>query len=233
MANLPLAFGEILVGAIILDAGWKGDSIANVVKGQATQHPLPGSSSGSGGSSGAGGASSIPPGTYTNPVPGARTGRVDQGVDYTLSSRGFLAPGKAKILIADSSNAGWPGGGYIAYQLEDGPLAGAIGYAAENIRPVVKVGETVAAGTQIGTPVSGGTIEAGWASNQNPGQPLAQTISGYGGDQSYQALTAGYSFSRFVQALGGVAGVFSGAGASLAASIRKEFHGTVASVPYG
>ena len=45
MANLVLAFGEILVGAIILDAGIKGDSIPNVIKGQATQHPLSGATS--------------------------------------------------------------------------------------------------------------------------------------------------------------------------------------------
>lgn len=42
MANLPLAFAELVVGGIILDAGIKGASVADVVKGQATQNPIAG-----------------------------------------------------------------------------------------------------------------------------------------------------------------------------------------------
>jgi Peptidase M15 len=40
MANLVLAFAELLGGAIIADAAIKGDSIANVIRGQATNHAV-------------------------------------------------------------------------------------------------------------------------------------------------------------------------------------------------
>ena len=85
------------------------------------------------------------------------------------------------------------------------------------------------AGDRIGVAVHNpyntivGNIEAGWADPSSPGQPLAQSLAGYAGDQSQQALTAGYSFSKFVQALGGVAGVFQGAGAALQKAIMAEF----------
>jgi hypothetical protein len=229
MANLPLSFAELLVGAILLDAAIKGDSIGNVINGVATSHPLVGSGSSSSGtdtSGAAGSVGTVAPGTYTNPVPGAKTGRIDQGVDYTGSS--FVAPGTSKILAADASNPGWKGGGWIAAQLTDGPLAGAVYYIAEGVKPLVKAGQTVAAGTPLASPVSNpyngivGNIEAGWA-NKTGTAPLAQSLSGYGGDQSSQALTAGYSFSQFVHSLGGVSGVFQGAGSSLAGAIEHAF----------
>lgn len=255
MANLVLAFGEILAAAILLDAGIKGDTIPNVVNGIATQHPLEGASSSSsststsssagsgpgssGGSVGAGAAAGAAAGSYVNPVPGASTGRIDQGVDYTLSSQGFLAPGRSKILVATSGDPGWGGGGYIAGQLLDGPLAGQIWYAAEGILPAIAPGSVVNAGQLVGEPVHSpyngilGNIEAGWTNPSNPRQTLAQSLSGYGGDQSSQALTAGYSFSQFVSALGGVAGEFQGAGVSLEHSIEHEFAGAIpAGVPF-
>jgi hypothetical protein len=217
MANLVLAFGEILVGAIVLDAGVKGDSIPNVIRGQATQHPLAAST---GGTSAAGAASAA--GNYQNPVPGASTGRIDQGVDYTLGSGGFLAPGRSQIIAADAHNAGWKGGGWITAKLLDGPLAGAVYYVAEGVAPAAGIvpGKIVDAGTQlvqrVTNPYNGalGNIEAGWANSAGTA-PQAQSSPGYGGDQSTQALTAGYSFSKFVHALGGVAGAFQGAGQAL------------------
>ena len=227
MANLVLAFGEILVGAIILDAGIKGDSIPNVIKGQATQHPLSGATStAAAGGTGVPSAAAGGAGGYVNPVPGARTGRIDQGVDYTLGPQGFLAPAPSVILQADQTNPGWRGGGYIAAKITSGYLTGLVYYVAEGIAPLVQKGQQVAAGTVLGRGVSNpynmvvGNIEAGWANPNSPGQPLAQTLSGYGGDQSTQALTAGYSFSKFVHALGGVAGVFQGAGQALASAVE-------------
>lgn len=245
MANLVLAFAELLGAAILLDAGIKGASIPDVITGKATMHPLPGSSgsgggTGTGSSGSSGGSSNLPPGTYTNPVPGATTGRIDQGVDWTLSGQGFLAPGKSQILIADQSNAGWDGGGYVAGKLLDGPLAGAVWYVAEGVAPTVKVGDTVNAGTKVASPVSSpynaivGNIEAGWA-EASGGTPLAQSIAGYGGDQSSQALEAGYSFNLFARALGAVAGQFQGVGAGLASTIEHDFAGGArpGGVPYG
>lgn len=257
MANLVLAFAEMLGAAILLDAGIKGDSIANVINGQATHHGLDTGANLSGSVAGVGkaavtsGAASTAAGAaasgaaagaaYVNPVPGAQTGRVDQGVDYLLGAGGFLAPGRSQILLANPSDSGWGGGGYIAGKLLDGPLAGQVWYAAENLLPTVKVGDTVQAGAQVGKAaalgafgVAAGRIEAGWADPGSPGRPLAQALPGYSGDQSTAGLTAGYSFDRFVSALGGVAGVFSGAGASLAGSIEHLFSGAShpSGVPY-
>lgn len=237
MANLVLAFAELLGGAVILDAAIKGDSIGNVVRGTATQNPIGDSSSSSGSPS-----APTSSGTYLNPVPGASTGRIDQGVDYTLSSSGFLAPGRSKILHADASNSGWAGGGYIAAQLLDGPLAGSVYYVAEGVAPAAGItkDKIVAAGTplvvRVKNPYNGvlGNIEAGWADPSNPTRPLAQSLSGYSGDQSSQALTAGYSFAKFVQAVGGAGGIFQGAGQALAATVKHAFAGaTPAGVPYG
>ena len=215
------------MGAIVLDAGIKGDSIPNVIKGQATAHPLTGAGTTAGaGTTGAG--ATVAAGSYVNPVPGASTGRIDQGVDYTLGTGGFVAPGKSQILQADASNPGWKGGGYIAAKLLDGPMANHVYYIAEGIRPAVgvTVGAIVNAGDQlvsrIANPYNGtvGNIEAGWADPNSPGRPLAQASAGYSGDQSTQALTAGYSFSKFVHALGGVSGLFEGAGQALASAIE-------------
>jgi hypothetical protein len=237
VANLVLAFGELLVGAVVLEAAIKGDSIANVIRGQATMHPVDSGSSSS--STTGGGSSTTGPlsGSYTNPVPGSRTGRVDQGVDYALGPLGFLAPGRSKIVYIGSGSglSGW-GNEYVAGQLLDGPLAGAIWYIAEApaIAPGIVKDAIVNAGQQI-TPQgssTGGAIEAGWADPSNPGNPLARSISGYSGDQSLGALTAGWSFSRFVQAVGGLAGQFEGAGTSLEHQIQQEFTGSVSGVPY-
>jgi hypothetical protein len=209
MANLPLAFAEVLAGAVLVDAAIKGDSIANVVRGKATpKNPLPGlglgsSSTGAGG----GGATNVTPGTYTNPFPGASASRVDQGVDYT--SNQFLAPGRSQILVANTSDPGWRGGGYIAAKLLDGPLAGTVYYVAEGIAPIVTVGETIAAGASLGRPVANpyngtvGSIEAGWANPSSPGQPLAQGTGGY---REGASTAAGVSFNRFIQSLRGPVG---------------------------
>ncbi len=217
MANLVLAFAELLGGAIILDAGIKGDSIANVVKGQATQNPInpPAAATTSSGAvgqgltsigtSGGGSSTNIPPGTYTNPVPGASPSRIDEGGDYTLGPQGFLAPGRSKIVATSGS---FFRGGTVVAQLLDGPLAGQYYYVAEGIAPApgITVGAIVPAGarltTSIASPYNGtvGNIEAGWASAS--GIPLAQSTGGY---IEGHATAAGVAWNNFVKSLGGVA----------------------------
>lgn len=62
--NLPLAFAELLVGAVVMDAALKGDSIANVIKGQAKQSPvtgLGGTTAGGQSGQGSGGGSGVAP----------------------------------------------------------------------------------------------------------------------------------------------------------------------------
>jgi hypothetical protein len=69
-ANLPLAFGEILVGGILIVMGWTGDTLSQVVKGdiqitKATTGSLagavPSASAASAGGSGGGGGGGVPP----------------------------------------------------------------------------------------------------------------------------------------------------------------------------
>jgi hypothetical protein len=209
MANLVLAFAELLGGAVLVDAAIKGDSIANVIQGKATPHALDGTGGG-GASTGAGGGGGITvaPGTYTNPFSSSATAsRVDQGVDYT-SSR-FLAPGRSQILVSNATDPGWAGGGYIAAKLLDGPLAGRVYYFAEGIATRVKVGDIIPAGHPLGDPMANpyngtvGNIEAGWADPSSPGNPLAQGTGGY---REGASTAAGISFNRFIQSLGGPVG---------------------------
>lgn len=233
MANLPLAFAEILAGAIILDAGYKGDSITNVVLGKATQHPFLPTPSGGSSSSSSGGT-----GGYVNPVPGASPSRVDAGGDYVLPQGGkFVAPGDSTIVAVDQ-RSGF--GNYIAAELTSGPLAGTFYYVAEGVTSAVRVGQHVTTGQTIANASTGlygyGVIEAGWAGNATQGNhdPLAHFLAGYSGDQSQPSLTAGYSWAKFVEALGGPLAKFEGAGASLASTIIAEFRsGHPAGVPYG
>lgn len=212
MANLPLAFAELLAGGVLITAGATGSSLGDVVKGTADpSHPRP-----LAGSSGAGptpGASGGPPsgpdpnpavstGRYVNPFPGAAASRVDQGVDYTIT-KPVVAPGRF-VVKHIGQVAGF--GTYIAGQLLDGPLAGRGMYFAEGLAaaPGVRVGTVIDQGKPIAVPAGHGVIESGWADTSSSWyQPLARASGGYSEGQS---TAAGASFNRFVQALGGPLG---------------------------
>jgi hypothetical protein len=201
VANLVLAFGEVLAAAILLDAAIKGDSIPNVVTGKATSHPLPGSDTTGGSSSTAG---TVAAGSYTNPVPGATLSRTDEGVDYTLGSQGFLAPGRSQIV---STSAGWFRGGSITAKFLDGPYAGSEYFVAEGVKPAagIAAGTIVQAGQKIAdaiaSPYNGivGNIESGWWKGS---APLAQQTGGY---HEGDVTAAGAAWDSFVRALGGIA----------------------------
>jgi hypothetical protein len=213
MATLPLAFAELLIGAIVLDAGIKGDSIANVVQGKATAHGMPGASSSSTSSGSTGGSTSatdpsakVTTGSYVNPFPGATPSRVDQGVDYTIT-KPVLAPGDF-VVKHIGQVAGF--GTYIAGQLLNGPLGGRGIYFAEGLAPAagVHVGSIIKAGQPVADPATGpyghGVIESGWANITSSWYaPLAQSTGGHGGGE---ASAAGASYNRFVHALGGPLG---------------------------
>lgn len=214
MATLPLAFAELLIGAIVIDAGIKGDSITNVVKGQATSHGMPGSASASTSSGGSSTptdpSAKVTPGSYVNPFPGASASRVDQGVDYTIT-RPVLAPGDF-VVKHIGQIAGF--GTYIAGQLLSGPLGGRGVYFAEGLAPAngVHVGSVIKAGQPVAVPAQGpyghGVIESGWANITSSWYaPLAQSTGGY---HEGVSAAAGASFNRFVQALGGPLGHLAG-----------------------
>lgn len=122
---------------------------------------------------------------YVNPFSGISNlvpERVDQGVDFAGSGPiTAIGNGIVKTVADNPSSSGWPGlGGYVSYQLTDGPAAGDIVYVAEDIKPTVQAGEQIQAGQQIAQMYNSGTgIEIGWASG-NGTAALSSTPAGGG-----------------------------------------------------
>jgi murein DD-endopeptidase MepM/ murein hydrolase activator NlpD len=152
----------------------------------------------SGGGGGGGGG-------YSNPlrgVSGLSANRIDQGVDY-MGFGPIYAIGSGVVL--STVNGGWPGGTFIAYRLTSGPAAGLVVYNAEDIEPMVSVGQSVSSGTVLGHVYAGSTgIEVGWANPSADGDTMARTYGQYHGGNS---TAFGYNFSRLLQSLGAPGGV--------------------------
>lgn len=146
-------------------------------------------------------------GGYANPlraVAGLSPERIDQGVDF-----GGVGPiyaiGDGRVI--STVNGGWPGGTFIAYQLTDGPAAGLVVFAAEDISPSVYVGESVTANTVLGTMYGGPDgIETGWA-NGGAGDTMAMTAGQFNG---YNSTAFGVNFSQLLQYLGAPGGILQG-----------------------
>lgn len=101
---------------------------------------------------------------YVNPFAHAQVSasRIDQGVDYGGSGP-IDALGPGRVVRVSSAEAGWGNGdGWVSYQLTAGEYAGDYVYVAEGITPSASVGQTIAAGQQIGT-FNGHSIEIGFA----------------------------------------------------------------------
>lgn len=145
------------------------------------------------------------PGSYANPlraVRGLTSDRVDQGVDYSGYGP-IYALGDATVL--STYNGGWPGGAFLAYRLTDGPGAGLVVYAAEDINPSVQIGQSVNANTVIGQIYAGPDgIETGWANPAADGETMAATYAQYGGANS---TSFGANFSALLQSLGAPGGI--------------------------
>lgn len=96
--------------------------------------------------------------------------RTDAGVDFAGSGPVYaLGDG----VVTNTFNAGWPGGVFISYRLESGPLAGKYIYVAETITPSVTVGQHVTSSTVLGIMHEGGSgIETGFAEAPGTGNPL-------------------------------------------------------------
>lgn len=147
----------------------------------------------------------VSPTGYANPlraIGGLVPERIDQGVDYS----GFgpiYAIGDGVVL--NTVNAGWPGGTFIAYQLSNGPAAGLVVYAAEDIEPLVSVGQTVTPNTVIGQMYEGPDgIETGWADPSALGATMAYE---YGQFYGWNSTAFGYNFSQLLQSLGAPGGI--------------------------
>ncbi|MHB8289829.1 MAG: coiled-coil domain-containing protein [Acidimicrobiales bacterium] len=145
------------------------------------------------------------PGTYANPlraISGLSPERIDQGVDYSGYGP-IYAIGNGVVL--NTVNSGWPGGTFISYRLTNGPAAGDVVYAAEDIYPLVQVGQAVTANTVLGTVYEGPDgIETGWADPSGQGYTMAYDYNQFSGSNS---TAFGYNFSQLLQYLGAPGGV--------------------------
>lgn len=145
------------------------------------------------------------PGSYADPlraINALNPERIDQGVDYSGYGP-IYAIGDGVVL--STVNSGWPGGTFIAYRLSDGPAGGLVVYAAEDIDPLVSVGQAVTAGTVLGTMYEGPDgIETGWASQSGDGTSMAIDAGQFSGANS---TAFGANFSQLLASLGAPPGI--------------------------
>lgn len=145
------------------------------------------------------------PGSYANPlrsINGLSPERVDQGVDFGGYGP-IYAIGDGTVI--STFNGGWPGGTFISYKLTNGPAAGLVVYAAEDIEPKVQVGQTVNSNTVLGQMYEGSTgIETGWANASGDGTTLASQYGEFDGSNS---TAFGNNFSQLLVSLGAPGGV--------------------------
>jgi murein DD-endopeptidase MepM/ murein hydrolase activator NlpD len=142
---------------------------------------------------------------YLNPlraVSGLILERIDMGVDFGGSGPVY-ALGDGVVTNATGDNAGWPGGGWITYQLTGGPAKGLMVYLAEDVTPTVTVGERVTPNTVIANMYNGGDgIETGWAMPDGD-SALSQLpeAGGIGGAGPFPTMV-GVSFDDLLTELG-------------------------------
>ena len=103
--------------------------------------------------------------SYLNPlrdVSGLVLERIDQGCDFSGAGPVY-ALGDGVVTNATAYSPGWSGG-WITYQLTDGPGQGLMVYVAEDVTPTVQVGQVVTPFTVVGNMFDGAEgIETGWA----------------------------------------------------------------------
>jgi hypothetical protein len=105
--------------------------------------------------------------------------RIDMGVDFGGAGPVY-ALGDGVITNATSDSGGWPGGGWITYQMTSGPAAGLEVYVAEDVTPTVSVGQHVTSSTVVANMFNGGDgIETGWA--QTGGTSAESQLADAGG----------------------------------------------------
>jgi hypothetical protein len=128
--------------------------------------------------------------------------RIDMGVDFGGAGPVF-AIGDAVITNATGASGGWPGGGWITYQLTDGPAAGLQVYLAEDVTPAVSVGQHVTSATVIANMFNGGDgIETGWAQpGGNSAESQLAEAGGISGGGPFPT-EVGLNFDALLQALG-------------------------------
>ena len=145
------------------------------------------------------------PPVYVNPlrsITGLIPQRIDMGADFAGS--GPVYPiGDAVITSATGASGGWPGGGWITYQLTDGPAAGLMVYVAEDVQPTVQAGEHVTPATVIAEMSnSGDGIETGWAMpDASSAESQLAVAGGISGGGPFPTMV-GVNFDQLLVALG-------------------------------
>jgi hypothetical protein len=142
---------------------------------------------------------------YYNPlrgIGGLVPERIDMGVDF--SGSGPIYPlGYAVITSATGEADGWPGGGWITYQLTNGADAGLVVYVAEDVVPTVLPGTRVTPWTVIGEMFQGyDGIETGWAQPDAAQSELAEAASPEAGGVGPFPTAIGTNFDELLQSLG-------------------------------
>jgi len=142
---------------------------------------------------------------YLNPlreVSGLSPERVDMGVDFAGSGPVF-AIGAGVVIDANFGNTGWPGGGWITYQLTDGPAVGEVVYLAEDVTPAVHAGQNVTPDTVIGHMFSGSDgIETGWSRlDSGTAESTLPEAGGIGGSGPFPTAI-GMNFEDLIRDLG-------------------------------
>jgi murein DD-endopeptidase MepM/ murein hydrolase activator NlpD len=150
---------------------------------------------------------------YQNPlrqVSGLRPERVDMGVDFAGTGPVY-AIGAGVVMQSKACCSGWPGGGWITYQLTDGPAVGEVVFLAEDVTPAVQAGQKVAPGTVIGHMYSGSDgIETGWAMlDSGSAESQLPEAGGIGGSGPFPTAI-GMNFEDLLRALGVLAAPNSG-----------------------
>ncbi|HTZ30434.1 MAG TPA: hypothetical protein VMC83_40965 [Streptosporangiaceae bacterium] len=128
--------------------------------------------------------------------------RVDMGVDFGGAGPVY-ALGDGVITNATDNSSGWPGGGWITYQLTGGPDAGLVVYLAEDVTPSVQVGQKVTSSTVIANMFNGGDgIETGWAtSDGSTAESQMAAAGGISGGGPFPTMV-GLSFDAVLESVG-------------------------------
>jgi hypothetical protein len=142
---------------------------------------------------------------YRNPlrgIGGLVPERIDMGVDFAGSGP-IYAIGDAMVTSATGEASGWPGGGWITYQLTDGPDAGLTVYVAEDVVPTVLPGTRVSRSTVIAEMFSGSDgIETGWAQAGAAQSELPEAEAPEAGGLGSFPTAVGVNFDELLQSLG-------------------------------
>jgi murein DD-endopeptidase MepM/ murein hydrolase activator NlpD len=162
---------------------------------------------------------------FKNPIgKGLSPERIDQGVDYGGSGP-LYALGSGTV--SNVYNSGWPGGTFLTIHLDSGQYI----YYAEDIAPLVSVGQKVTAGQHIANATGGSSgIEVGWAAPPGTGESAAMAAGQASptGDPGEVSTAFGELMSKLIASLGGPAGKAQG---TISGSVPSSFGITPGTAP--